>query len=373
MLLALKIIAFPVGLALVAIAIGSAIKTFVLPRALLDQVVRFVFVNLRKLFDLIMRTTPTYEQRDAVMAFYAPVGLMLLLPVWLSMIAIGYMLMFWAAGAGTLYDAFKISGSSLLTLGFATGDRLALALLEFSEATIGLIMVATLIAYLPTIYSAFSRREAAVSMLEVRAGSPPSAVEMIERYQRLHGLEHLGDAWDTWEVWFTEIAESHTSLAALVFFRSPKPQHSWVTAAGAVLDTASLVNAAIDIPHDLKADLTIRAGYLALRDIADFFGVQYNKAPKSTDPISVRRDEFDAVLDHMAERGVPLKPDRDQAWRDFAGWRVNYDRVLIALARITMAPWAPWSSDRYSVHRSPLDITPPVPAAPGNRKDRDGR
>jgi hypothetical protein len=377
MLLALRILAFPVGLALVAIAVGSAIKTFVLPRAAPDPVVRVVFVNLRKLFQLVMRPTPTYEQRDAIMAFYAPIGLMLLLPAWLSMIAIGYMLMFWAVGAASLYEAFKISGSSLLTLGFATGDHLAVALLEFSEATIGLIMVATLIAYLPTIYSAFSRRESAVAMLEVRAGSPPSAVEMIERYQRLHGLDHLSDTWDTWELWFTEIAESHTSLAALVFFRSPKPQHSWVTAAGAILDTAALVNAAIDTPHDLKADLTIRAGYLALRDIADFFGVQYTRAPKSTDPISVRRDEFDAALEHMAERGVPLKPDRDQAWRDFAGWRVNYDTVLIALARITMAPWAPWSSDRYSVHRSPLDITPPVPAprpaVRGARKDPDGR
>ena len=159
MIIVLKILAFPVGLALVAIAVGSAIKTFVLPRAAPDPVVRVVFVNLRKLFQLIMRTTPTYEQRDAVMAFYAPIGLMLLLPVWLTMIGIGYTLMFWALGSPSLYEAFKISGSSLLTLGFATGDHVALALLEFTEATIGLIMVATLIAYLPTIYSAFSRRE----------------------------------------------------------------------------------------------------------------------------------------------------------------------------------------------------------------------
>ena len=359
MLILYRLLAFVAGLSLVVAAIGSAVKTFVLPRSAQDLVVQVVFRNLRKVFNLIMGRAPTFEQRDAIMAFFAPTGLMVLLPVWLILITLGYTGIFWAMGAPSWYEAFKISGSSLLTLGFATSDSLALSILEFSEATIGLIMVATLIAYLPTIYAAFAKREAAVAMLEVRAGSPPSAVEMIERYQRLHGLERLSDTWETWELWFTEIGESHTSLAALVFYRSPNPKHSWVTAAGAVLDTAALVNAAIDTPHDLKADLTIRAGYLALRSIADFFGVKYSKTPQRTDPISVRREEIEAALDHKAERGVPLKADRDQAWGDFAGWRVNYDTVLVALARITMAPWAPWSSDRYSVQRSALDLLAP--------------
>lgn len=358
MLSVLRLGVFTAGLGLVAVAIFSAVKTFVLPRSAPDLVVRFVFRSLRRIFELIMRPTRTYEQRDAVMAFFAPAGLMLLLPTWLAMIAAGYTGMFWALGVPTWYKAFKVSGSSLLTLGFATVDNLPLAFLEFSEAMIGLIMVAILIAYLPTIYAAFAKREAAVAMLEVRAGSPPSAIEMIERYQRLHGLEHLSDVWELWEVWFTEIGESHTSLSALVFFRSPKPEHSWVTAAGAVLDTAALVNAAVDCPHDLKADLTIRAGYLALRSIADFFQVDYNRSPQRTDPISIRREEFDAALAHMAERSVPLRPDRDQAWRDFSGWRVNYDTVLVALARITMAPRAPWSSDRYAENESPLGLIP---------------
>jgi hypothetical protein len=169
---------------------------------------------------------------------------------------------------------------------------------------------------------------------------------MLLRYNRLHGLDRLSELWPDWELWFTEIEESHTSLAALVFFRSPKPDRSWVTAAGAVLDAAALTNAALDIPHDLRADLTIRAGFLALRSIADFFAVQYNPNPRATDTISISRAEFDEALDRMAAAGVPLKPDRDRAWRDFAGWRVNYDRVLVALALITMAPYAPWSSDR---------------------------
>ncbi len=83
-------------------------------------------------------------------------------------------------------------------------------LLSFSEALIGLIMVAMLMAYLPTMYAAFSRREQAVSMLEVRAGNPPSALEMLLRFNRIHGLDKLSDYWKTWEAWFADIEESHT-------------------------------------------------------------------------------------------------------------------------------------------------------------------
>jgi hypothetical protein len=196
-------------------------------------------------------------------------------------------------------------------------------------------------------YTAFARREAAVTMLEVRAGAPPAAVEAILRYHRIQGFDRLNDLWVTWELWFADLEESHTSLAALAFFRSPQPEHSWITAAGAVLDTAALVNAAVDIPHNPQADLCIRAGYLALRHVADYFGIRHNPAPRFPDePISVTRPEFDDACDRLAAGGVPLKPDRERAWADFAGWRVNYDTVLLALAALTMAPEAPWSSDR---------------------------
>jgi hypothetical protein len=169
---------------------------------------------------------------------------------------------------------------------------------------------------------------------------------MIARFQRIHGLSHLGEQWTIWEQWFVDIEESHTSLSALLFFRSPRPEHSWVTAAGAVLDAAALTNAAIDTPHDPRADLCIRAGYLALRHIADFFRIQYNPNPNRNDPISITREEFDAACERVARDGTPLKADREQAWLDFKGWRVNYDQALLALCLLTMAPEAPWSSDR---------------------------
>jgi hypothetical protein len=345
-MLLIRFLLFITGAAVVTATLLSAVRTFVLPRSAPDKLTRFVFRVMRLLFSPWNRQVHTYEERDRVMAFFAPVSLLVLLPFWLGLVLFGYMLMFRALGVEPWRLAFTVSGSSLLTLGFAIVKTLPQTILAFSEATIGLILVALLIAYLPTMYSAFSKREAAVSMLEVRAGSPPSAVEMFERFHRLQRFDQLNSLWTNWEIWFVDVEETHTSLPALAFFRSPQPDRSWVTAAGAILDAAALSTSTLDIPRDPQADLCIRAGFLALRRVADYFGITYNPNPQPDDPISISRDEFDAAYDHLASQGVPLKADRDQAWRDFAGWRVNYDTVLLALAGLTMAPYAPWSSDR---------------------------
>lgn len=334
------------GFALVIIALNAAVKTVVLPRSAPATLTSLVFRAMRFVLGPWTRAARSYETRDRVMAFYAPISLLLLPVSWLFFVMLGYTGMFWALGVRPWSAAFKVSGSSLLTLGFSDVDRLETVVLAFSEATLGLGLVALLIAYLPTIYAAFSRRETAVSLLEVRAGSPPRATEMITRAYRLRDLSALSVEWERWEVWFSEIEESHTSLAALVFFRSPKPGRSWVTASGAVLDAAAMLASTVDARRDARAELCIRAGYLALRSIADFFDISYDPEPQPGDPISIGREEFDAACDELAAQGVPLKPDRDQAWRDFAGWRVNYDTVLLALANLTMAPYAPWSSDR---------------------------
>lgn len=132
-----------------------------------------------------------------------------------------------------------------------------------------------------------------------------------------------------------------------------------MTAAGAVLDGAALRASTVDGPREPEADLCIRAGYVALRRLADFFQIAYDPDPHPGDPISVTREEYDAVCNRMASEGVPIKADRDQAWLDFAGWRVTYDAPLIALAALTMAPEAPWSSDRGEpFKRPPLVVRP---------------
>jgi len=341
------ILFFLVGIGIVLGTLHSAIRSLVLPRATPDPLTILEFSTFHFLFRLITQRARSYTARDRVMAYLAPVALLTLVPVWFILITLGYMCIYWALGTGTWYESFRLSRSSLLTLGFSTSEIPLVTVFSFSEATIGLMLVALLIAYLPTIYAAFSRREVVVTMLEVRAGSPPSAVEMIPRFNRIHGFEQLTEQWQIWEKWFSDIQESHTSFAALVFLRSPDPEYSWLTASGTILDTASITLSTIDIPNDPAAALCIRAGYLALGHIADYYRIPFNTDPQyPIDKISVNREEYDEACNRLSNAGVSLKEDREQAWRDFAGWRVNYDTVLLALAKLTMAPDATWTGDR---------------------------
>ena len=337
----------------VVLALGtlrSAIRTVVLPRSEVVSLTRAVFLGLRKIFDLFAKDARTYEERDRVMASYAPLGLMLLAATWAVCEIVAFTLIFWGLGLDPLRQAFVTSGSSFTTLGFAPPRDMPTDVAAIAEAVIGLGLVALLISFLPSIYAAFQRRELMVSMLQVRAGNPPTAVKLIIRHSRIGLLDQAGDQasdlFKQWEVWFADIEESHTSQGSLPFFRSPQPHRHWLTASGAVMDAAALHLSVVESAPVPNAALCIRAGYLALRRIADFFGVPHDPDPAPTDPISITREEFDAACEEMAAAGVVLKADLDQAWRDFSGWRVNYDTVLVTLAGFFMAPFAPWSSDR---------------------------
>jgi hypothetical protein len=352
-MMALRVIAFIAGLALVATVISSSVRTMVLPRGIPSTLSRLVFLALRKVFRARMGRRADFERQDRIMAFYAPVGLLSLLSAWLLTLIAGYTLLFFGAGIEPFSEAFTMSGSSIFTLGFARGDGLLTTVLSFSAAALGLFILALLITYLPTLHAAFNRRETVVTKLEVRAGSPPSGESMINLAVRLGRLDLLRDVWTEWENWFADVEETHTSFAVLGFFRSPQPEHSWITAAGAVLDGAALRLSVVDAPDELEAHVCIRSGFLALRHIANYFGIPNDPDPAPDDPITVTREEFDAACDRLAKSGVPLKADRDQAWRDFAGWRVNYDTVLVMLCRLVVAPPAPWSSDRATEHWAP--------------------
>jgi hypothetical protein len=341
--------AFLAGAAVVIATLASAVKTVIVPRAEPSMLARWVFVSLRRPFDWRIKRAPTWEDADRIMARFAPFALILLPGVWIAIVLVGFVPIYWAVGLDVPREAFEQSGSSLLTLGSVFDPRGPAVAISFIEATLGLGLVALLISFLPTIYQQFSRREVLVSQLDTRAGTPPTPVNLFRRATRI-GWD-VDDLWLDWERWFAEVEESHTSYLALSFFRSPHHGRSWVTAAGAVLDSASLRASTLDMPPSWQAELSIRAGYLCLRRIAGSYDIPFEPDPAPTDPISITRDEFDQVVDQLEAEGVPVKADRDQAWRDYAGWRVNYDTPLLALCGLVMAPYAPWSSDRSVNYR----------------------
>jgi hypothetical protein len=336
----------------VVVALGtlvSAVRTTVLPRGVGSKITRQVFLWTRVVFRLRIGRSPSYEKRDRVMAMYAPAALITLLTVWLLLLIVSYTAMFIAIGVRPLTGAIELSGSSIFTLGTTTTTGAGGLFLTYSEAGLGLLLLTLLITYLPTIYTTFQRRETSVTLLEVRAGSPPSAVNLLVRYHRIEKTDQLNELWRQWEGWFAELEESHTSFPSLAYFRSPQPDHSWITAAGTILDAGSMWASTVEHPRDSDVQLCIRAGSLALRRIAAYFAVPFDADPAPDDPISISHYEYGEACRELAEAGVPLKDDLDAAWKSFAGWRVNYDTPLLNLARLTEAPIAPWTSDRSPV------------------------
>ena len=355
-----RFLAVTIGLLLIVLTIRSVIRTFVLPRMARDAIVQTVFHNVRRLFDLVAGPRAPYARRDRYLAYFAPVALLTLPVINLMLLLGGYTLIYCGLGASPEV-AVRESGSALLTLGFQVAPDLPTTLLGFTEAALGLILVALLIAYLPSMYADFTRRETEVNLLAVRAGTPASSVFMLELAHGIGAMERLDGIWERWERWFAELEETHTTLPALAFFRSPRAEQSWVSAAGAVLDAAALRASTLDQPRNSQVETCIRAGYLALTAIADFFELPHPANPKQGDPISIPRREFDAACDRLRDTGIALKRDRDQCWRDFAGWRVNYDAVLLGVAKLVVVPETPWIQPGVP-HPSMMLQTEPVPA-----------
>ncbi|MCB2223838.1 MAG: hypothetical protein KQH83_06640 [Actinobacteria bacterium] len=355
-MLGVRIAVVAAGLLLAGWTALSAVRTVILPRSVPSLLDRLVMQPLLATMRAVARLRGSFAWRDRVMAMYGPLSMVALVVTWLVLVLVGFMAVFWGVEQQGWADAFHESGSSLLTLGFASVDGTVLRALSFVEATLGFGLLALLITYLPTLYASFQRRERLVALLEVRAGTPASALVMLERTHRIEWLDRLGDLFSEWEGWFADVEESHTTFPVLSFLRSPQPDRHWVVAAGTVLDAAALTDSTLDLPAQPQARLAIRAGFVALRRIADFFDIAYDPEPRQGDPVSITRAEFDEACARLEEAGLPLRADRDRAWLDFAGWRVNYDAVLLALADLTMAPYAAWVSDRSTPSHRPVRV-----------------
>jgi hypothetical protein len=331
---------------------------------------RAIARNLARIARTAVRRRSTFEGKDRVMAVVGPLAMVMLFVAWLALILVGFGFMAWWSSGATLGHAMAISGSSVFTLGVATGAHPQTSTLEFIAAGVGLLVVALEIAYLPTLYSAFSAREAEVALLATRAGTPAWGPEVLARHQWFHIMGELPGLYGTWERWSAEVAESHTNYPSLMWFRSPVPTRSWLTALTAVMDAAALHDATCPSSAPRQARTCLQMGMNCLRSLARTARINYDEDPLPTTPIRLGPDEFAEGYRRLLSVDFPVERDLEESWRHFSGWRVNYEGIVDQLTRLVMPPPAPWFVHRpqLGVVRFPrvLDRTPDDPTAQGN-------
>jgi hypothetical protein len=369
--LAGRIVAAVIGGLLVITAAYSVTGTLIVSRSVSSRLTRWVDWIVVRAYRLAakqvinfdrMEPLAAYRRLDRLLATQAAAILLTQLAAWLIVAYVGFALLLWPFATRGVVSAFIDAGSSIFTLGFAVPAGAVPAVVVFLAAAVGLVIITLQIAYLPTLYAAFNRRETEVALLNARAGVPSWGPELLARTNYALGtglstLDTMPALYTQWERWAADVAESNTTYLPLVRFRSPRPLSSWVTALLAVLDSAAMFlalspKAAPEIP----ARLCLRGGFDCFNRVARAMGIDI---PEEADPgagIRLTYDEFVDAVDRMREVDFPIEREPADAWPDFVGWRVNYEKAAYALAAAIDAVPAKWSGPRHY----PIPVIPPI-------------
>jgi hypothetical protein len=375
-MIVVNVLSVVLGTVMALAILGSALKTVVLPQEGFTRLSQAVVALVYRLLVHRWRNEARTEQLQEI---YAPVALVSLPLVWMILMAIAFTFVFWGTGGLGLSKSFEFSGSSLTTLGFSEPDTASRIWLAFVEATIGLGLVALLISYLPTIYSAYNGREKGIIRLRPLAGSPPSAPELLQGLRRIGALDS-SEFWKNQSEWILDLEQTHTAFPILSYFPETRREHSWVATVGTLLDSAALVASASEtgieqvFEESDKGPLMILVyGMPGLVRIARAASVPLPEPHRMPDlitladepppSISIGRDEYFSMMDSMSTF-MRIAPGRDEAcWRRFAWIRSSYEPALRALAGLTRASPAQWTTDRPAVvgkprfvRRRPIDI-----------------
>jgi len=360
--LAARLVAAVAGGLLVLTAWTSVTGTLIVSRSVGSWLTRWVDRIVTGAFGLAAARITDYRRRDRLLATQPAAILLAQLAAWLGISFAGFGLLLWPFAARGVASAFTDAGSSMFTLGFAEPGGAVPSAIVFVAAATGLVIVTLQIAYLPTLYSAFNRRETEVALLNARAGVPSWGPELLARTHYALGtgvstLDTMPDLYARWERWAADIAESHTTYLPLVRFRSPLPLSSWVTALLAVLDSAALFLAlSPGSAPVVPARLCLRSGFQAFNRIARAMGIQVPDESGPQAGISLSYQEFLDAVARMREVGFPIERDPAEAWPDFVGWRVNYEQAAYGVAAAIDAVPALWSGPR----RHPTPAIPPI-------------
>jgi voltage-gated potassium channel Kch len=337
------------GTCIILFVLLEAFETIILPRQVTRRwrLTRLFYRATWRPYSVMVRPCPM-KGRERLLSFYGPLSFVLLLVFWGVLLLFGFALLHLVDGSvarmGTtglqrLGMAMYFSGSTLFTLGL--GDIAphtpASRLFTVVEAFVGLGFLAIVVGYFPVLYQAFSRREAQISLLDARAGSPPSAAELLRRmigggdYGELHGL--LKD----WERWCAELLESHISYPVLCYFRSQHDNESWLAAVATILDSSALVMVGIDDTCQKQAQLTFAIARHALVDLSQVLG----RSPNFEQVDRLSAEDLGRLRTILAEAGVQLHRG-DEADQRLAELRSMYEPYLRALSEMLMMPLPEW-------------------------------
>ncbi|GHK01176.1 hypothetical protein ACWEWI_32030 [Streptomyces sp. NPDC003753] len=332
--------------ALVLVAVlSSIVRTLVVPRGLYSILVYRLWWALRRLLRLAA-PSGRYEDIDRAQTWLAPLILIGMLAIWLGGALVGYGLLLYSVSPLSWSNAFREAGSSLFTLGFASGMRLRLSALDFVAAATGPVVIALQIAYLPTLYAAYNRRELEVTLLQSRAGEPAWGPEILARQWLVDTETALPELYRAWERLAADIGESHSTYPVLISFRSPRPYRNWLVGMLAVMDAAAMQLSLAPRAAPPEARLVLRAGFTALRDIARSLRFPFEADPAPDAPIHLTFTEFDAAVAMLEATGFMAERTAREAWPHFQGWRVNYEAIAYELCRRCDAVPALWSGPR---------------------------
>jgi hypothetical protein len=306
------------------------------------------------------------RRRDTWLSFFGPLSLLLLLSIWAFGLITGFALLHLAlrsavpvhgGDAGFLVDLY-MSGTTFFTLGL--GDVVPVGstarFLVAVESGLGFAFLALVIGYLPVLNQSFSRREVSISLLDARAGSPPTASEMLRRHGHDGGMETLRQLLHEWERWSAEFLEAHLSYPVLAYFRSQHDNQSWLAALTALLDTCALVIAGVEGACKRQAELTFAMARHAVVDLSLVF---------KTRPREMRRDrlpsdELAELRAHLATAGIKLH-ETIAADLKLTELRLLYEPYVEALGsyfRVSIPPWTPQENHVDNWQASSWEVNP---------------
>lgn len=348
--------AFAAGVAIFLIVVWDAFESIILPRRVTRQIrlARLFYRSTWTAWKGATRLVPWRKSREALLGYYGPLSLLVLIGVWASGLILGFALMQYGAGSavsasggppGFLRDVY-LSGTTFFTLGL--GDVIprssAARVLVVAEAGFGFAFLAAIIGYLPFIYGSFAKREVNISLLDSRAGTPPTAGELLRRHSHAQGQEALRQLLKEWEVWSAELMESHLSYPVLAYFRSQHDNQSWIASLTAILDACALVIAGVEGACERQAELTFAIARHAVVDLSQVFGTAPRPLPHDRLPTQNLRQ----LRDTLAQHGMKLQ-DNEAADNKLASLRKMYEPYLYALAAYlgqTLPPWIPLKKGR---------------------------